>query len=642
MWCVIRLLLIVFLSPALAWGQTQVINGNRVHAGWVNYGTTAGTATAYTLTFSPALAGYVEGQCFLFKPHLANTGAATLNVQGKGAKALKKLSGSTLVPLVAGDLRIQRLMQVCYDGTDLQLMGPVPDAGDAADRGIVCDGVTQVGAAIQALLDTVPLGTQVTLPGGSCLLNQTLTITRSIGLVGAGMDHTYLKQTVTNIPVVVVSVINVHITGMTLMHNTSPVAGGDGLIVRAPNGASLQSVTLQDVSASWNWRGFVLGCMAYANIAHVQALKNNSHGFEFLYEGPPGCGVDQWDILHASSTLNMGAGFFGHNVAYDIGIGPFFWNTTSFGNNQGGYVFLGSPGHPIHDLRFHNVLSSADNVRGIYLDTYGGSHLISNPWIELTGLGGWPIGFDNTTSVSSNTGHCLGVTQNQTTGVTITGGLYWNCAWSGVALYAPYSTMTGGVSMGNGTAQHADLDKRAGVSIGASGVHLSGHSFQLPGTNTLHYLHLAGTLTDVVIGVNSYAPDLPPSQRLSNQATLLAGARRATMVAGLTVQGPLQVQSANAALVLQEISDVGTPSWPQRRGQVAIADTATTATVTLTPADPDALYFVQLTPVATTGGAPVGANTITGVTKTAGSFTVAVATAPGAGRFVVYDWLVHR
>ena len=49
-----------------------------------------------------------------------------------------------------------------------------------------------------------------------------------------------LKQTVATIPVLIVSVINVHVTGLTLMHATSPIAGGDGLIVRAPNGASLQ------------------------------------------------------------------------------------------------------------------------------------------------------------------------------------------------------------------------------------------------------------------------------------------------------------------------------------------------------------------------------------------------------------------
>ena len=640
---VVRLLLAVLLCPVLAWGQAQVINGNRVHAGWVNYGTTAGTATAYTLTFSPALAGYVEGQCFLFKPHLANTGAATLNVQGKGAKALKKLSGSMFVPLAAGDLRVQRLMQVCYDGTDLQLMGPVPDAGEAADRGVVCDGVTQVGAAIQALLDTVPLGTQVRLPGGSCMLNQTLTIARSVSLVGAGMDHTYLKQTVATIPVLTVSVINVHVTGLTLMHTGTPIAGGDGLVVRAPTGASLQAVTIQDVSASWNYRGFVLGCMAYGQVAHVWAQKNNSHGFEFLYEGLPGCGVDQWDILHAISQLNLGAGFFGHNTAYQPGIGPWLTQTVSFGNNQGGYVFQGTPGHGIHDLRLHTTISSADNVHGIYLDTYGNAHLISEPWIESTGtLGDLPQGTAGTPSVASQTGHCLEITANNDRSVSVVGGLYWNCSWSGLALDGAYSQLTGGTTLGNGQALDAALGRRAGVHIGANGVGVSNHTFTFPGTSTLHYLHLSGTLADVVIGVNAYAPELPSSQMLSNQATLLAGARRATMVAGLTVQGPLQVQSANATLVLQEISDVGTPSWPQRRGQVAIADAATTATVTLTPVEPDALYFVQLTPVATTAGAPLGANTVNNVTKTAGSFQVSVTSAPGAGRFVVYDWLVHR
>ena len=133
-WTVVSLVVAVLLSlaPTLAQAQTQVINGNRVLAGWLNYGTTAGTATAYTLTFTPALAGYVAGQCFLLKPHVTNTGAATLNVQGKGALALTKLSDGALVPLVAGDLLLGRLMHVCYDGTTLQLMGAAPDAADGA------------------------------------------------------------------------------------------------------------------------------------------------------------------------------------------------------------------------------------------------------------------------------------------------------------------------------------------------------------------------------------------------------------------------------------------------------------------------------------------------------------------------------
>ena len=127
----LRLLLVLLVCPTLVWGQAQVINGNRVHAGWVNYATTAGTATAYTLSFTPALPGYVTGQCFTFKPHVTNTGSATLNVQGLGAKMLTKRSGSSLVPLVAGDLLLGRLMQACYDGTDVQLMGAATEAGGA-------------------------------------------------------------------------------------------------------------------------------------------------------------------------------------------------------------------------------------------------------------------------------------------------------------------------------------------------------------------------------------------------------------------------------------------------------------------------------------------------------------------------------
>ena len=177
--------------------------------------------------------------------------------------------------------------------------------------------------------------------------------------------------------------------------------------------------------------------MAYGQAAHVWAQKNNSHGFEFLYEPTPGCGVDQWDVLHAISQLNLGAGFFGHNTGYEPGIGPWLTQTVSFGNNLGGYVFRGSPGFGLYDLRLHNVLSSADNVRGIYLDTYGDAHLISQPWIELTGTqGGYPQGSANTPSVASNTGHCLEVTANNGKSPILRGvctGIAPGRGWSSIA-----------------------------------------------------------------------------------------------------------------------------------------------------------------------------------------------------------------
>jgi hypothetical protein len=535
--------------------------------------------------------------------------------------------------------------------------------------GGICDGSTDTGPAIQQVLDSAPIGAKVTLPGGSCITSQTLHITRSLTFEGAGLDQTYIKQSVPDIPTLVVSYSNVNVQDMTVMHLSNPVTGGDGLVVREPIGWSLNSVNIYRVSASWNARGFVLGCMAYAQMAHVMAQKNNSHGFEFVYEAAPGCGVDQWDIIHANSTLNMGAGFFGNNTVYPFGLGPWLTQTVTFGNNQGGYVFLGSPGNPINDLRFHNNLSSADNVAGIYLDTYGGSHIISNPWIEYTGsLAGFPIGFNNTTSVKSNSGHCLGVSIHN--GATsIVGGLYWNCSWSGIAVDAPYATIMGGKSLGNGQALDPDLARRAGVHLGASGIHLSGHSFTFPGATTLYYIHLSGAMNDLSIGINTYSPDLSVTNFVADQATV-TGARLPALVTGASVhtntgaapglqlydatqgpdplkvfrvtQGQLEILNSAGSAVLHRLSNTGTPAWPQRRGQAIVSDINPSVNIPLTVSEPDALYFVHITPVNSAGSPATDAFVVTTINKFTTGFEVIMKAAPGSGKSVTFDWLMYR
>jgi Repeat of unknown function (DUF5907) len=122
-WC-LGLLLVLLGLPAFTWGQTQLINGNRVQAGWVNYDLTTGTSSAYVLTLTPALPGYVDGTCFLFRAHIANAGDATLNVNGKGAIALRKWSGGVAVPLSAGDIVAGQDVEACYDssGTRMQVL----------------------------------------------------------------------------------------------------------------------------------------------------------------------------------------------------------------------------------------------------------------------------------------------------------------------------------------------------------------------------------------------------------------------------------------------------------------------------------------------------------------------------------------
>lgn len=71
-----------------------------------------------TLDLEYAPTAYAEYQRFTFKPAANNTGAVTLNVNGLGAKNIKKDSGDgSLIDLDANDLKIGMPIDIVYDGT---------------------------------------------------------------------------------------------------------------------------------------------------------------------------------------------------------------------------------------------------------------------------------------------------------------------------------------------------------------------------------------------------------------------------------------------------------------------------------------------------------------------------------------------
>lgn len=91
------------------------------------YAADSGGSDAYAITLSPAITAYVTGQIFLFKANTANTGAATLNVNGIGAKTIKKNKDQTLAD---GDIKAGALVLVQYDGTDLQMLSQISNPVD--------------------------------------------------------------------------------------------------------------------------------------------------------------------------------------------------------------------------------------------------------------------------------------------------------------------------------------------------------------------------------------------------------------------------------------------------------------------------------------------------------------------------------
>lgn len=122
-------------------------------SGFMWGGTSGGTATALTITLSPAITAYATGQTFRFKVGTAGGATPTLAVNGLAAKKLyvPTLAGAT--QMQTGDLVAGAVVTVVYDA-----------ALDSAAGGFIQD-VPPVG--------WVPLSTATAAGGGSTL---TLTI----------------------------------------------------------------------------------------------------------------------------------------------------------------------------------------------------------------------------------------------------------------------------------------------------------------------------------------------------------------------------------------------------------------------------------------------------------------------------------
>lgn len=97
------------------------------------YGTTAGSANAYTLTLSPVLSAYTAGICVAVKIHAANTGTSTININGLGAKSILDSKGNTLP---SGKLRLNGVYTLRYDGTNFILQGEGGEYGNVSAENV--------------------------------------------------------------------------------------------------------------------------------------------------------------------------------------------------------------------------------------------------------------------------------------------------------------------------------------------------------------------------------------------------------------------------------------------------------------------------------------------------------------------------
>lgn len=150
--------------------------------------TSSGTDT-YAGTAGVTATAYTTGTHYTFTANTANTGAASLNVNGLGAKTIVKVVGGVTTTLADNDIRNGQVCDVAYDGTNFQLQSTLGNAGTGT--GTVNSGTaTQVAyyASTGTAVSSTPAftigatGAASMTCGGS---NQSITITPT----GTGYTH---------------------------------------------------------------------------------------------------------------------------------------------------------------------------------------------------------------------------------------------------------------------------------------------------------------------------------------------------------------------------------------------------------------------------------------------------------------------
>lgn len=103
----------------IATSTTQLYFDPEFNKTYKDYAVDSAGTDSYAITLQSAFGAYYAGMEVSFKAGTANTGACTLNVNGLGAKTIKK---DVSTDLATGDILANQIVTVKYDGTNFQMV----------------------------------------------------------------------------------------------------------------------------------------------------------------------------------------------------------------------------------------------------------------------------------------------------------------------------------------------------------------------------------------------------------------------------------------------------------------------------------------------------------------------------------------
>jgi hypothetical protein len=108
-------------NVANATARTNYAAAGQVQDGTLQYLTSVSGTDTITATAPISMTAYATGQTFRFVAAATNTSAVTININSIGAKSITK-NGATA--LIAGNIAINSVVEIIYDGTQFQVLNP--------------------------------------------------------------------------------------------------------------------------------------------------------------------------------------------------------------------------------------------------------------------------------------------------------------------------------------------------------------------------------------------------------------------------------------------------------------------------------------------------------------------------------------
>lgn len=302
-------------------------------------------------------------------------------------------------------------------------VGACAGAGYALPDIIGTYGADPTGAAdsTTAFSNAASSGHGVVVESGTYKISGTIAVASNSYLIGVGKQSVTVTASVTNVPMFTFAngVNSAGISGMTITRSVTPVSGGDG--IRTATAGTLddvENIKFNDLWISNQWNGMNLGPTNWGLVRDVVFDHNYSdHLIMFNTTGNSSLGSNplQWTLDHVLGQFGAGRGFTIAGVgetkspAPPISVGE--WkNVSTFANNGVGIGIFGSPTSPFWGFRLgSNSFIGGDGSTEIYLDTWGGNHIIEAD-IELAGTGVTGPGCPGSCTAPSGVGYGIYIT----------------------------------------------------------------------------------------------------------------------------------------------------------------------------------------------------------------------------------------